>query len=166
MAIEDIPPRRSGLGKSFGEILANAPAVGPRTESVIFGGEVTATPEEVKESLTYVTGPSLPPPSEVIIIDQAYGTRTPTRGKRAAGTFKRPDLDPSAYSQGSSKSTRVWGIQWIPTILLEPVGPAGEDSSARDYLSGYDFKEVNKTKIFYCLFCFKKMNKVIIFFIY
>lgn len=106
--------------------------------------EEGVSPEEIEAPAT----PTLPPPSEVIIIDQAYGTKTPTRGKRAAGTFKRPDLDPSAYSQGSSKSTRVWGIQWIPTLLLTQEEPAEEGNEARDYLYGYDFKEVTTANVF------------------
>ena len=128
MAVEDIPPRRSGLGKRLGEILANAPAVGPRTESVIFGGEVTATPEEVKESLTYVTGeaeeagtPSIPTPDSVFP-EPDYTLDHIRQSTGSLRAVKRPDLYDDFYGRARNReSTRVYGMQWIPTFANEDI---------------------------------------------
>lgn len=112
MAVEDTPPRRSALGKRLGDILADAPEMGARTESILFGGEVTATPEAVKESLTYVTGTGevpLPPVETIYPIKQSTGSK---RG------IKRPDKNSDFYGRAIvNQSTRVWGLQWVPTSL-------------------------------------------------
>lgn len=75
-------------------------------------------------------------PSEVIIIDQAYPyTATKVKPKSAAGTsYARPDLVPDAYGKGkSNKSTRVWGMQWIPTSM----GGSDEDLLVGDVLVAF-----------------------------
>lgn len=112
MAIGDSRSGGKALGKSLGEILESTPEIGERTESVLYGGEVTATPEQVKESLTYVTaGPSLPPVETIYPIKQSTGSK---RG------VKRPDKNREFYSRAVVKqSTRVWGLQWIPTYLSD-----------------------------------------------
>lgn len=128
MAIEDIPPRRSGLGKRLGEILANAPAVGPRTESVIFGGEGTASPEQVSSALSYITGraeeegsTSLPEP-ELVLPEPDYSLGYIEQSRKSPRAVKRPDLYPEYYGAArATQSTRVFAMQWIPTFANEDI---------------------------------------------
>lgn len=156
MAVEDIPPRgTAGLGARLSDILARqAEGTYESYERTLFGGEGTATPEEVSEALSSVYEKSstqpLPPPSGVIIIDQAYGAKVVSRKTARAGlTFKRPDLDVTAYEQGGAlRSTRVWGIQWIPTVVLNEEPFLEEDVSARTSLYGYDLDTLTTENTF------------------
>lgn len=114
MAIGDSRSGGKALGKSLGEILESTPEIGERTESILYGGEVTATPEAIKESLTYVTGtegPPLPPVETIYPIKQSTGSK---RG------VKRPDKNKEFYNRAVVRqSTRVWGLQWVPTRLSD-----------------------------------------------
>lgn len=119
MAVEDIPPKKPrGLGTRLEQILASTSTYRPEAAESLYGGAPVETTTEAGGAGTGTTKEeeALPPPSEVIIVDQAYGITPVKYGPRAGLTYLRPDLDPSAYNQGSSKSTRVWGIQWIPTL--------------------------------------------------
>lgn len=156
MAVEDIPPKKpTGLGDRLSDILARQ-AVGnyESYERTLFGGEVTATSEEVSGALSSVyekpADRPLPPPSDVTIIDQAYGSKVVRRKTARSGlTWKRPDLDVTAYGQGGSmRSTRVWGIQWIPTVVLNEEPFLEKDISARNSLYGYDLNSLTTENTF------------------
>lgn len=146
------PPRRKyGLGERLPDILANTASFGERAEAVVFGGEGTATDEEVRSSLTYVTGDVgavLPPPSDVIMVDQAQSARVVRTGKTKGMSYARPDLDPSAYGQGSAKSTRVWAMQWIPTMVMSPEPPTEDNGSREQYLEGYGFELMDDSGVY------------------
>lgn len=114
MAIEDVPP----------------------------SGAEEITAEQVESSLKSVTGGSLEPPSDVILVDQAYGTNTIIRGPRKGQTYKRPDLDPSAYNQGNTHSTRVWGIQWVPTDIITQLKLPLYGEPGEDYGDEYVFGDI------------------------
>ena len=136
MAVEDIPPRRvRGLGKRLEEIIESTPFYRPSAAEALYGPEpepaeeLAATDEEEVEPTT------LPPPSEVIMVDQAYGSATIRRGKSKVGmSYARPDLDTTAYGQGASRSTRVWAMQWIPTSSGQLINDKRNPNSN---LSGY-----------------------------
>ena len=79
-----------------------------------------------EETIAALTGPS-----EVIIIDQAYPfSAVKRKPKSEAGkAYARPDLVREAYGQGkSNKSTRVWGMQWIPTAT-KTTGAGGDEDN-------------------------------------
>lgn len=100
--------------RTRGELLRES---GPAAD-VFSPGYTDMWDEEDVEDGTASALADLAQPSEVIIVDQAYPyTATKVKPKSAAGTsYARPDLVPEAYGKGrSNKSTRVWGIQWIPT---------------------------------------------------
>lgn len=76
-------------------------------------------------------GPSLPPPSEIYELGQSKKSDKPT---------PRPDLHPEFYGDGSSRSTRVQAMQWIPTTVVDS-GPAidpDSDEYQKAMLYGYD----------------------------
>lgn len=113
MAIEDIPPRRRGLGERLEDILSRmSETVGaPEEERLgyedyLFGGAGTATTEQVESALENVTEQiELPPPTEIKFIEEVND------GSR------RPDKKPSNYGQGSEFSTRVRAFQFIPVSV-------------------------------------------------
>lgn len=75
-------------------------------------------PEEPPEEESGPERPRLPPPEYISNILQAEwpsGTDTDESRFRVL----RPDKDSKFYGQGSSRSTRVHAIQWIPTDIDE-----------------------------------------------
>jgi hypothetical protein len=76
------------------------------------------------------TTPTLPPPSEIKTLEQS------TKSSKAT---PRPDLHKEFYGDGSSRSTRVQAMQWIPTRVQEPLTLDPESSEyANAMLYGFD----------------------------
>ena len=114
MAVEDIPPRRvRGLGRRFDEIREATPEYRPSVAAALYGGEVTATSEEVEESLK-----SIARGEETILPPPEYKRRI-TQSRRSSRAVKRPDLYSEFYdAAGAEQSTRVWAMQWVPTAAI------------------------------------------------
>lgn len=146
------PPRKTyGLGERLSDILASTAGVSGRGDEVLFGGEGTATEEEVSSALKYVTGDAssaLPPPSEVIMVAQAQSARISTRGKTRGMSYARPDLDPDAYGKGNERSTRVWAMQWVPTMVMDSRPATEDDGSGEQYLQGYGFELMDDSGLY------------------
>lgn len=76
------------------------------------------------------TIPALPPPSEIKTLEQS------TKSDKAT---PRPDLHKEFYGDGSSRSTRVQAMQWIPTRMQDPINLDPESSEyANAMLYGFD----------------------------
>ncbi len=84
------------------------------------------------------TTPALPPPSEIKTLEQS------TKSDKAT---PRPDLHKEFYGDGSSRSTRVQAMQWIPTRMQDPINLDPESPEyANAMLYGFD---VNNTSTVY-----------------
>jgi len=108
----------------------------PSAAEALYGPE--PEPAEELEAVTdegELKETALPPPSDVIMVDQAYGSATIRRSKAKMGmSYARPDLDSTAYGQGAARSTRVWAMQWVPTssgMLID------NSDNSKGSLSGY-----------------------------
>lgn len=115
MAIEDIPKKRRGLGERLEDIISRQTEGEYDTYGeTLFGGRGTATEEEVAEALKNVSTekPTPLPPPEYVLSYQNWVNQS-TKGKKSV----RPDLYESNYGSGSKQSTRVFGMQWIPTFI-------------------------------------------------
>lgn len=109
------PGFSSKEARTRGELLRES---GPASDVYSPGYTDMWDEEDVEGKGLSSTLTELAQPSKVIIVDQAYPyTATKVKPKSAAGTsYARPDLVPEAYGKGkNNQSTRVWGIQWIPT---------------------------------------------------
>lgn len=130
MAIEDIPKRRRGLGERLSDILARqSEGTYDVYGETMFGGRGTATKEEVAESIAATVPLLVLPPPEYV-----NGLKFIAQSSASLRPVKRPDLYPEFYEKAPTESTRVAGMQWIPT-LISGSGPIN-DSSDSDVISG------------------------------
>lgn len=137
--------RRYGLGTRLSEIIANTPQYGEQAAAALFGGAGTASEEEIRQALRYVSGEDAPTETEfgaaekppMVLPPPEYIDYIPQSSRPGYVKTKRPDRFEryGFYFGGPNSSTRVHAAQWIPTFIGG--GNDGGESLLQPEMYGY-----------------------------